>query len=360
MKKIMFYINAINGGGAERVMTNLATQFSEEGYETVLVTSYRAEGEYLLGEKVHRLSLENEEIQQSRIKRNFSRIRKLRYICENEKPDLFVSFMAEPNFRAILATAGLKIKTIVSVRNDPNREYGGKLMKVVGKWLLPFANGCVFQTEEAKSWFPKKLQKKSTIIFNAVKEEFYVKERNPKAYTIVSCGRLQEQKNHKLLIEATADLIDRYPQLKVKIYGEGNLEDGLKQEIKKFKLESVVTLEGQTNNVPEALEEADIFVLTSNYEGMPNALMEAMAMGIPSISTDCPCGGPKMLIEDGIDGLLIPIDDKEKLVNAIKRLFEDQENKQLIGENAKIKVKQFSTDKIFSQWKEYFEMICNI
>ncbi len=116
MKKIIFYINTISGGGAERVMTNLASQFAEDGYESILVSSFRTEDEYPLSPKVRRLSLEDGQIMQSFIKRNFSRIKKLREIIKREKPDLLVSFLLEPIIRSLIASWGLNVKNIISVR----------------------------------------------------------------------------------------------------------------------------------------------------------------------------------------------------------------------------------------------------
>ena len=174
-----------------------------------------------LGETVKRITLEEQEIKQSRLMRNLSRISKLRKICEEEKPNILVSFMEEPNFRAILATRGLPVKTLISVRNDPNKEYAGRLGTFVGKALLPMADGCVFQTREAQAWFPEKLQKKSKIIYNAVKEDFYHIERKPNHEEIVTCGRLTEQKNHAMLIAAFAEVAKQRPNATLRIYGEG-------------------------------------------------------------------------------------------------------------------------------------------
>ena len=129
--------------------------------------------------------------------------------------------MEEPNFRAILATRGLPVKTLISVRNDPNKEYAGRLGTFVGKALLPMADGCVFQTREAQAWFPEKLQKKSKIIYNAVKEDFYHIERKPNHEEIVTCGRLTEQKNHAMLIAAFAEVAKQRPNATLRIYGEG-------------------------------------------------------------------------------------------------------------------------------------------
>ena len=354
--KIAFYINDINGGGAERVMVNLANYLSETGRKVLFVTSYRTANEYKLSSNVKRLSIENIQISQSRFKRNLSRILALRKICENEKPNVLVTFMAEPNFRGIIATLGLPVKMIVSVRNDPNREYAGRIGKIVGKWLLPLADGCVFQTKEAQEWFPKRLQRKSTIIFNAVKEEFFHIERKPVLGEIVTCGRLTSQKNHKLLIDAFAEVVKEHPYAKLKIYGEGSLRDVLQEQINKLGLQDNAFLMGATNDVAKALQTADLFVLSSDYEGMPNALMEAMAAGVPCISTDCPCGGPKELFQELLYKQLTYIKDKNSMVEKINLFLSmDIDEKIKLSNKTKELAESFSSEKINSFWEKYFK-----
>lgn len=354
MNKIMFYINAIHDGGAERVMVNLTKYFSENSYDTVLVTSFRDAWEYPVASTVRRLSLEETEIKQSRLKRNISRIAKLRALCKQEKPDVLVSFMAEPNFRAVAATRGLPVKLLVSVRNDPDREYSGKLGHFVGKYLLPMADGCVFQTGDAQKWFPRKLQSKSKIIYNAVKEDFYSVERKPIRGEIVTCGRLTEQKNHKLLINAFAKVQKAYPFAVLKIYGEGTLREELQDQIDALDLNKKVFLMGATNNVAKALETADLFVLSSDYEGMPNALMEAMAAGVPCISTDCPCGGPRELL--GADSLqLVEIGNEKSMVEKILEVFSNEKIKEKMHTDSQIKAARFTPDAIYNQWMDYID-----
>ena len=354
MKKIMFYINAIHDGGAERVMVNLAKFFSENDYDTVLVTSFRDTWEYPVATTVRRITLEESEVKQSRIKRNWSRIKKLRALCKTEKPDVLVSFMAEPNFRAIIATIGLPVKTIVSVRNDPNQEYRVKFGWFVGKILLPMADGCVFQTSEARRWFPRRLQKRSRIIYNAVKEEFYNVVREPTRGEIVTCGRLTEQKNQKMLIDAFAKVQRDYPFATLKIYGEGALRESLQKQIEDLHLEDKAFLMGATNNVVEALRTADLFVLSSDYEGMPNALMEAMAAGVPCISTDCPCGGPQELL-NGNKEFLSEVKDTEDMRNHIELM--------LIGKNEakcesmKHLAMKFTPNEVTQSWMRYIDSL---
>lgn len=354
MSKIVFYVNAINGGGAERVMVNLAKYFSENGYDTTLVTSFRDTWEYPLAATVRRLTLEEVEIKQSRIKRNFSRIKKLRDLCKSEKPDILVSFMEEPNFRAILATRGLPVKTLVSVRNDPNKEYAGKLGAFVGKVLLPMADGCVFQTKEAQEWFPERLQRKSKIIYNAVKEDFYQIERTPVRGEIVTCGRLVEQKNHALLIDAFSEVLKKYPFVTLKIYGEGALREKLQHQINDLGLEKKAFLMGATSDVEKVLQTADLFVLSSDYEGMPNALMEAMAAGVPCISTDCPCGGPRELFGEDASDKLVPCNDSAQLAEAICCVFDGAEHNVVEKKHAEA----FRPDRVNTMWEKYIMEIC--
>lgn len=349
MKKIMFYINAIHDGGAERVMVNLAEYFSENGYDTTLVTSFRDTWEYPLAATVRRLTLEEVEIKQSRIKRNFSRIKKLRDLCKSEKPDILVSFMEEPNFRAILATRGLPVKTLVSVRNDPIKEYAGKLGWFVGEVLLPMADGCVFQTRDAQKWFPKRLQKKSKIIYNAVKEDFYNVNRTPVRGEIVTCGRLTEQKNHAMLISAFAEVVKQYPYATLKIYGEGTLREKLQNQIDSLNLNEKVFLMGATNDVAKALQTADLFVLSSDYEGMPNALMEAMAAGVPCISTDCPCGGPRELFGEDRSNKLVQCRDVNQMEKAIRSVLKNIAD----GTIEKRKAEIFRPEKVNKMWEKY-------
>lgn len=356
-RTLLFYINAINGGGAERVIIQLAHHFALEGYRSILVTSFVDRTfEYKIPNNVTRISIEEDEIRRSRFTRNYFRIKELRRLIKKYRPLAVMSFMAEPNFRAILATRGLKTKVIVSVRNDPNREYCGKLGYLVGKYLLPKADGCVFQTEDARAWFPMKLQKKSQIIMNDVKEEFFCVERLD-VRDIVVVGRLNKQKNHRLIINAYSKIANRYPEIKLRIYGEGNLRDDLALQIEKLGMKSQIILHGATDDVVSVLKHARIFVLPSDYEGMPNCLLEALAVGVPCISTDCPCGGPRMLIKDGYNGLLIPVNDDRALVNALEYLLENRQLAEKMGENAKQTANAYRPQIIFKQWKEYVEAI---
>lgn len=352
---LLFYINALHAGGAERVLSNLASAFSAQGYQVIFVTSFREDGEYTLGSNVKRFSLEEDEIKQAFLRRNISRILKLRNICKQEKPDMVISFMGEPNIRALLATRGLPVKNMISVRADPGIEYRGVLKGFLARHLLPLADGCVFQTEEAKKWFPVELQEKSRIIFNPVKEEFYQEQHRSVPGRIVSCGRLEKEKNFVMLIDAFAGLAIKYPKIQLLIYGEGSLRENIQAQIRKIGMEEQIRLMGATDNVPKALSEASVFVLSSITEGMPNALMEAMAVGIPCISTDCPCGGPRILIDSGENGILVKNNDAMALAEAMEWLLNHPAEAAELGRRAKERALKYRQECVFEEWREYVD-----
>ncbi len=354
-RTLLFYINSLHRGGAQRVMVQLAGRFAEAGWKAVLVSSYREEDEYPLPEGVERVVIERERSRAGALRRNADRIRALRRLLLAYRPAALISFMAEPNFRAVLAARGLPVKVIVSVRNDPEKEYAGRLFRFVGQRILPLADGCVFQTAAQRAWFPEKLRKKSAVIMNQADARFFDRPARKEPCDIVAVGRLTAQKNHALLIRAYAALGPVEDRLL--IYGEGELRPELEALIREHGLEGRVLLPGLSEDVARDIENAKLFVLPSDYEGMPNALLEAMALGLACISSDCPCGGPKELIEDGVSGLLFPVGDREALSACLQRLLEDGETRRALARAAREKAEDFRPDTVFGRWENYVQSV---
>ncbi|MBQ7976254.1 MAG: glycosyltransferase, partial [Clostridia bacterium] len=222
------------------------------------------------------------------------------------------------------------------------------------KIFYPFASGYVFQTKMAASFFSKKIQEKGCVIPNPLDTNKiplpYLGERKR---VIVSAGRLDNQKNFKLLIDSFAEFYKTHPDYSLRIYGEGNLRNELE-----VYAESVLGTENWSmpgRNLGWLNESYDcaMFVLSSDYEGMPNALIEAMAAGIPCISTDCPSGGSAELIINNKNGILVPVGNKKAIFDAMCELSKDKELAKRLSINAvELKVR-LSLDKIAKEWFNY-------
>ncbi len=349
--KVFLYINAIHHGGAERVMVNLAKEYIKFGHEVFLITSFKADWEYEIDAGVKRIILGNNS--GNFIRRNVLLTKRLRHEIRTEKPDIIISFMAEPNFRALVAAIGTKTKNIISIRNDPNREYPSTLFRIAARILYRLADRVVFQTKDAQNWFPKSIQSKSVIIYNPVAEEFYVQKAVHNRKDIVTTGRLTSQKNHAMLIKSFARIADNIDD-NLYIYGHGEMRKELEDLIDKLNLSERVFLPGPVNDVKCAINSAKLFVLSSDYEGMPNSLMEAMALGVPCISTDCPCGGPKMLLEN--EKYLSAVNDCEKMAKKMLAIVMSEEEQQEASEYVKARSKFFWCKTIYNEWNE---LICD-
>lgn len=355
--KILFYISTIREGGAARVMVNLANQFAKMKYDVIFVTNFPNKNEYTLDKKIKRISLEKEEIVQNALIKNIIRIRALRAVIRTYTPQYCIGFMIENNVRLLCATCWMDTKSIISIRTDPKKKYRGIKGYLIGKILYRLADGIVFQTKEAQQYFPKVIQQKSAIIFNPVAEKFYQTMHSNSSHHIVTCGRLSEEKRHDLLIKAFAHIAAKFPEENLLIYGRGNKETMLHQLISQLNLQNRVFLMNQSTHIEQVLTEAKLFVLSSDYEGMPNALMEAMSVGVPSISTDCPCGGPRELIKSGKNGLLVPCDDENVLAQALDKMLSNPQRAMQMGENSRQAAQQFRPEIILKQWEKLLNKI---
>ena len=352
--KLLFYISTIRGGGAARVMVNIANEMAKKGHNILFVTNFPDEHEYVLNDGIDRRSLEATERKDGRLKKNLSRIRALRRILKESKPDVALSFMGENNFRLLIAAAGLRAKAIVSIRCDPAREYASTLSRTLAKLLYRKADAVVFQTEDAKAFFPKAIQKRSQIIFNQVDDRFFALEKEPGDY-IAACGRLTKQKNYPMLLRAFAEVAKEYPNEKLHIYGDGELLDSLSTLATELGIADAVHFMGFSNDVPSVLQKAKLLVMSSDYEGLPNAVLESLAAGVPVVSTDCPCGGPRMVIRDGENGYLVPVGDEKAMAKKIKALLSDKERLAAMGKAAKESAGFYRGEQVIETWEELFK-----
>ena len=336
MAKILFYISSLNRGGAERVLLSVM-DFCKDEHEILLLTDIYAEDEYPLPDCIKRICLADGNTKnRNRISAACNRIVAIRRVCKKEKVELAIAFMSSSGIRLEMATYFMKIKTAIAIRNNPSDELADKKRRKLLLASLKQANGVIFQMESQKELFDKEIQEKAAVIYNPANEQFcraeFTGERKDK---IVTVGRLFDYKNQGLLIDSFSDMKKTFPNMKLYIYGEGEYREALEKQIQKLNLQEDVFLPGAISDVADKIEDARMFVLPSDTEGMPNTLMEAMMLGLPVISTDCPCGGPRTLIENGKNGLLVPVGDRNALTMAMEKILGDEAFASRIGQNAK-------------------------
>ena len=358
--KLAFYIGSLNKGGAERVFVNLAEYFQNKGYQIVMVTQYRKEDEYVLAEGIRRVisDIPPEETTGSRAVNFYRRMSRLHRIWKKERPDLVLSCVGKNNFMAVVTTMFTKTKPVVSVVGEAKEEYPNRLMKALANLLFPFASGVILQTERSKSFFSQRVSRTSVILPNSL-NPLFIRERfrGEREKRIVSVGRLDANKNHEMMIRAFAGLAGRYPEYTLTIYGEGELREHLQKLIASLGLEEKVFLPGVVPDVAERIEKAALFLLVSYSEGVSNALIEALALGLPVIATDVPSGGTQELIRHGGNGLIIPPGDEEALKAAMERLLSDGEYAERLGEQAHKIQERLAPERVNRQWQDYFESI---
>ena len=363
MLKILFHLNCFEQGGAERVVSNLANQFAQEDYEIIAATEWQGENEFQLDRRVKRVhvGLKKQDEGKGRMAKIGLRFRYLRDLIKEEKPDIVIAFTRRPNYRALISSFGTGVPVITAVRQDPRSYYNTLADKILIPLLYPKAAGCVFQTREQMKYFPKGLQKRSEIILNPVNDKYLnVPALEKKEKLVVQSGRLVEFKNQAMLLEAFLRVHEKHPDYTLKIYGEDSF-DGTKERLEKIirenHAESYITLMGGSDELEKELPKAEVYAFSSDYEGMPNALLEAMALGMSVVATDCPCGGPRTVIINEENGLLIPVGDKEAMADGISRLIEDKEFGDKLGSNARKISGRIEGKTILEQWKTYIEKI---
>ena len=364
LKKIIFYLNDLGRGGAQRVVSNLSNRMAADGYDVTIAMSWKAEPEYEVSDLVHKVYLGYaNDSDKGRLAILKSRVKGLRKLLKTQKPDCILVFGRSAIYRALMAKRTLKVPMIISIRIDPRSEYIGLKNRLCKIFLERMPSGCVFQTREAMSFFSRHLQRKSMIIENQIGSNYLDISRNPnREKFIVTFGRMAPQKNQALLVEAFAKIHLQFPDYSLRIYG--SVEDdkvyaNLHHLITQMQLEKVVTLLDNTDKVQEILDTASLFVLSSDYEGMPNALLEAMAMGVPCIATDCPCGGPREVIRDHENGLLVPIRNVDRMSEAIQFILENPDLAEKMGKKAMQIIDSIHPDVVYGKWKQYIESKMN-
>lgn len=365
MKKIVFHLNCLERGGAERVVANLSRQFVQNGYKVWIATEWQGEDEYEIDPRIQRVhvGLNKKQEIHGRIGKFIDRICNLRQFIKKVNPDIVIAFARRANYRALTATVGMKTPVLISVRINPIGFYDFLSDKIQIPILFRRAAGCVFQTQDQREFFPEFIQKKSRIILNPISEKFIgnpIPGDEEREKAVVHSGRLVDFKNQLLLIRAFVRVHEKHPDYVLKIYGPDSF-DGTREQlealIEEKDAEHYVFFMGASAQLEKDMIDGAVAAFSSDYEGMPNAMLEAMALGLPVVATDCPPGGPRMVIVNEKNGLLVPVRDELALAEAINRLIEDRAFAARLGAEAAKIGEAAGPQRIFAQWKDYIEEI---
>lgn len=330
---------SLEAGGAERVISQLVNEWAKKNVKCELILLDQKKHFYQISDsvKIHEIG----KLHSNHYVDKINKYAEVRTIIKKIKPDVVLSFPEEIAIYVIGAMIGVKIPIVVSERNNPWVMPYNKVTRILRKVLYPFADGFIFQTNKVAAFFSSNIQKKAVVLSNPLDSSRipapYIGEREK---MIVSIGRLEKQKNYKLLIEAFSIFQKKYSDYKLIVYGEGKQRKVL-EEYADIKLKNGSwEFPGKDTDVLKKIFNAACFVLSSDYEGVPNALIEALACGIPSVSTDCEPGGAAELIENGVNGFIVPIGDAKAIANKISEIIENNELSQKFSiESVKIKEK---------------------
>ena len=353
-KKIGFIIGKLSSGGAERVISTLSNELIER-FDITIITFSESTPFYDLDERIKVISCQDKLKQPSSmfdsLKLNYSLVKRISQIAKKEQVHLLIGFITSANILTTIAAKLNRIPCIISERNNPLVEEVPKLWVILRRFVYPLANSLVLQTKGIKKIYEKKIRPhKITILPNPIASELSKLRTNTIKHEkiILTVGRLDKNKCHDKLITAfnTINPIG----WKVKIIGEGVKKQELTTLIESYDLSNKIEIISKVKDIHKYYNEASIFVFTSKTEGFPNALLEAMHYGLPCISTDCNFG-PSDLIDDGVDGYLVPLNDQTELTNKLSHLISDENLQKQFSEKAKEVTESYKSENVTVQWE---------
>lgn len=376
---ILFFVSSMHAGGAERVAATLSRGWVQHGHRVTLVPTYTGKGTlfYELDPRVRVLWLADRLGQAGSSKlAPLVKLRALRRLIKEERPDVMVSFLTNVNVMVLMAACGLDVPLIVCERTNPAvSTSAGRVLQRLRRWLYPHAAAVTVQAKASLAPMMQRVPriKRLAVVPNPLPPDLPSprpwEEEPPSADDVVietgsgarrrlvAMGRLVPSKRFTGLISIFARLATRFPDWDLVIWGEGPLRNELEVQVAQAGLVERVLLPGRTATPWDELLKADLFVLTSEVEGFPNALLEAMALGLPCVTVDCP-SGPSEISRGGRDALLVPLNDEAALEHALASLMESpQERSRLARQGARSVRERFGLEQVIAHWDTLFDQV---
>ena len=358
--RITLVISTFGIGGADRVLSIMANYWTAQGHDISLISlSPLSNDMFKLHPRVKRIGLNllnvSTQIGQ-RLFWNVRRVTQLRLALRRSQPDVAISFIDTSNVLTLMASWRLGFPVIVGERNDPRQHSIGPTWNLLRSLLYRYASAVVIQSSQILDWASRHVERNNVYVIPnptnpELKRSVKASNRHGAGHTVVAVGRLARQKGFDLLIPAFGCCAAKHVGWSLVIVGEGEERTHLEILAATIGIADRVKLIGTVRNPFPLLREADLFVLSSRYEGFPNVLVEAMACGLPVISTDCPTG-PSEIIRNDMDGVLVPLNDVEALTAAMDRLMADPMERQRLAARAVDVFERFSIEKVMGMWDE--------
>ena len=328
----------------------LANEFAKEG-NSVTYSYYYESGEFELEKTIQRVAFCKKLIA-NKIQRTLFEIISTRRFFKKNKFDCVLALGYSPAIEFELATIGFKAsdRVIMSERNDPYNNVKSTIQKKLRNWAYRRADQIVFQTEDACKYFPSDIQKKGVLIPNPISSDLPAVYEGEREKTIVSAGRLNHQKNLPLLIRAYSRIQKEYPDYRLVIYGDGEEKQRLHELCESLHCTDSVEFPGFKTDVLNRINKASVYVSSSDFEGISNSVLEALALGIPTVATDCPIGGNRLMIQNMINGILTTVGNEDELYEGIKKVITNSTLSRNLSKNATMVRDTFSINNITSQW----------
>lgn len=347
-KRISCIISSLGNGGAERVLSLLANALQSKGYEIIIYTLRGDKEYYPINNNIVHINI-NTRFKNKYLKA-IERFFRLRKSVKNDGSQVVIAF---ERFYGISASLFCKKAVIGSERNDPYSNMKlHSFQKYWRDWLYKRVNYVVFQTEYAKNYFSEKIQAHSCVIPNPISNNIPEPFQGERKKVIVAACRLEKQKNITMMLESFNNVYKKYPEYKLVIYGEGQLRSELELFLSTLDCRENVSMPGFVSDLCDKIKDASIYVSSSDFEGISNSMLEALALGIPTVCTDCPAGGAALAIENGKNGILVPVNDKNAFTAAIIKIIEDHEFAEKISKESISIRERFSVDKIIDSWEK--------